>query len=325
MAGGMTDVFDTLSAELPGVRRHVPLAPYCAYGVGGPAESLWEAGTDQELVRAAQAARHLDVPLTVLGQATNVLVGDAGVRGLVVLARNRRWRVRDEELTAGAGTVLATLVLDLAEHGLGGLEFAGNIPGSVGGAVVGNAGAYGRAVADVLADADLLVGAALVRVSPAQLELRYRTSVLKRRTPPLTPMAAGELGTEREAANALEDAVVVSARFRLAPGVRSKLLEQIARDAELRRTKHPLEYASCGSFFKNPSPDRPAARLIEEAGLKGLSVGGAQVSERHANFLVALPGASAADIVALAAEVRRRVREQSGVELVEEVVRLGFD
>ncbi|HSL95661.1 MAG TPA: UDP-N-acetylenolpyruvoylglucosamine reductase, partial [Thermoleophilia bacterium] len=118
---------------------------------------------------------------------------------------------------------------------------------------------------------------------------------------------------------------VVTARLRLSPGSRTALLDEIARDAELRRTKHPLEYGSCGSYFKNPSRKLPAAMLIEEAGLKGLTVGRAQVSTKHANFLVALPGAKATDVLALSAEVKRRVREQSGVELVEEVRRLGFD
>ena len=113
--------------------------------------------------------------------------------------------------------------------------------------------------------------------------------------------------------------------FALHAGAPDALLAEIARDADLRGSKHPLEYASCGSFFKNPSRELPAARIIEDAGLKGFRLGDACVSEKHANFHVALPGASAADIVALAAEEKRRVREKSGIELVEEVRRLGFE
>ena len=309
----LSEVQDSLRRELPGLREAVPLAPYCAYGVGGPAEWLFEACATAELARAVTLGRQLGVPVTVLGQATNVLVGDTGVPGLVVLARDEESSLDGELLTVGAGMVLSKLVTGLAERGLGGLEFAGNIPGSVGGAVVGNAGAYGRAVADALVTADVLVGGQIWSMTAADLDLGYRTSALKRRAAgaPQRPDLAG--------------AVVLRATFVLRPGSRTALLEEIARDAERRRTKHPLEYASCGSYFKNPSPQRPAARLIEEAGLKGLRVGRAEVSGRHANFLVALDGARAADILALAAEVQRRVHDTFGVALEEEVVRLGMD
>ena len=300
----------SLGRELLGLREAVPLAPYCAYAVGGPAEMLVEAGSTAELQAAVTAGRQAGVPVTVLGQATNVLVSDEGLCGLVVLARNAEVEVRDELVTCGAGAVLTNLVAGLAERGLAGLEFAGNIPGSVGGAVVGNAGAYGRAVGEALVTAEVLTGEGIGMLSPDQLNLGYRTSALKHRAgaPP------GEL----------DDACVLRVSFVLKPGSRSALLDEIAADARLRRSKHPLEYASCGSYFRNPSPERPAARFIEEAGLKGLRVGHAEVSERHANFLVALPGARAGDILALAEEVKRRVLEHSGQQLVEEVVLLGF-
>jgi UDP-N-acetylmuramate dehydrogenase len=294
---------DMLRRELDGLEEAVPLAPLCAYGVGGPAEYLYRATSTSALVHAVKTARRAGVPLTVLGRATNVLVSDAGLPGLTVLARNETYAIDGERLEVEAGAELPALVTDLAEQGLAGLEFAGNIPGSVGGAVVGNAGAYGRAVSDVLVSVHLLDGATEHVKKPAALEFGYRTSLFKQ-LPGLT---------------------VLSATFHLVRGERSALLGEVARDAVLRRGKHPLEYASCGSFFKNPSRELPAARLIEDAGLKGFRLGGARVSEKHANFLVALPGASAADIVALAAEVTRRVREQSGHELVEEVRRLGFE
>jgi len=299
----------TLAREIPALREGVPLAPFTAYRVGGPAEFLVEARTSDELVRAIRIAREAGVAVTVLGQATNVLVRDGGIPGLVALARSSSWTVGDGVVEIEAGVVLGEVVLDLAEHACAGLEFAGNIPGSVGGAVVGNAGAYGRSVADVLVDAAaLLPDGRVVRVAPDDLELGYRTSILKARRP-----------------SRLLDAVVLNAHFRVEPGVRGRLLDEIAHDATLRRSKHPLECASCGSYFKNPSADMPAARYIEQAGLKGLSWGRAQVSERHANFLVALEGARAADILALADEVKRRVLDHSGVALEEEVVRLGVD
>jgi len=293
---------DALRRELPGLEEAVPLAPLCAYGVGGPAEYLYRAGTTGALAHAVRTARDVGVPLTVLGRATNVLVGDYGLPGLTVLARNEAHTLDGEFLMVEAGAELPGLVTELAEQGLAGLEFAGNIPGSVGGAVVGNAGAYGRAVSDVLVSVHLLDGMTEHVKEPRELDFGYRTSLFKQ-LPALT---------------------VLSATFRLRRGERTALLDEIARDAELRRSRHPLEYASCGSYFKNPSRELPAARLIEDAGLKGFTAGKARVSEKHANFLVALPGATALDIVALAEEVKRRVREQSGHELVEEVRRLGF-
>jgi UDP-N-acetylmuramate dehydrogenase len=244
----------------------------------------------------------MGVPVTVLGRATNVLVGDAGLPGLTVLARNGARTIDGELLTVEAGAELPGLVGELAAQGLAGLEFAGNIPGSVGGAVVGNAGAYGRAVSDVLVNVHVLDWTTEHVKKPGELEFGYRTSLFKQ----------------------LPELTVLSARFRLHRGERKALLDEIARDAERRRSKHPLEYSSCGSYFKNPSRELPAARLIEDAGLKGFTSGKARVSDKHANFLVALPGATAADIVALAEEIKRRVHEQSGHDLVEEVRRLGF-
>jgi UDP-N-acetylmuramate dehydrogenase len=295
-------VIALLRGELDGLEEAVPLASYCAYGVGGPAELLYTARTTGELAHAARTARELHLPLTVLGRATNVLISDAGLPGLTVLARNEAFSLDGELLRVEAGAELPGLVTNLAARGLAGLEFAGNIPGSVGGAVVGNAGAYGRAMSDVLVSVHLQDGVTEHVKPPEELEFGYRTSLFKK----------------------LPELIVLSATFRLRRGESNALLEEIARDAELRRSKHPLEYASCGSYFQNPSRELPAARLIEDAGLKGFTAGNARVSEKHANFLVALPGATAADILTLAAEIKRRVREQSGYELTEEVRLLGF-
>ena len=297
------DVSQILERELPGLQHAVPIAPHCAYRVGGPAEHLFTALRTEDLRHAVVVGRELGLPVTVLGQATNVLVCDRGIQGLVVLARNDATRLDGELLTAGAGALLPEVVTDVAQHGLAGLEFAGNIPGSVGGAVVGNAGAYGRAVGDAIVRVRVLAGDREHLAGPADLALGYRTSGLK--------------GDHR--------AVVLEATFALQAGHSNELLAEIARDAELRRGKHPLDYASCGSYFKNPSREVPAARLIDEAGLKGLRLGKAEVSRAHANFIVAHPGAGADDIRLVAAEVRRRVFERSGVRLEEEVVLLGFE
>ncbi len=292
-----------LERELPGLQRAVPIGPHCAYRVGGAAEYLYTALRTEDLRHAVVVGRELGLAVTVLGRATNVLVSDRGIHGLVVLARNAATVLDGELLTAGAGAVLPEVVTDLAQQGLAGLEFAGNIPGSIGGAVVGNAGAYGRAVGDAIVRVRVLAGDHEHLAGPADLALGYRTSGLK-----------GD-----------HQAVVLEATFALQAGRSNELLAEIARDAELRRGKHPLDYASCGSYFKNPSRDLPAAKLIDEAGLKGLRMGKAEVSRAHANFIVAHPGAGADDIRLVAAEVRCRVFERSGVRLEEEVVLLGFE
>jgi UDP-N-acetylmuramate dehydrogenase len=297
------DVSQILERELPGLRHAVPIAPHCAYRVGGPAEHLFTARRTEDLRHAVVVGRELGLPVTVLGQATNVLVCDRGIQGLVVLARNDATRLDGELLTAGAGALLPEVVLDVAQRGLAGLEFAGNIPGSVGGAVVGNAGAYGRAVGDALVRARVLADRDEYLAGPGDLALGYRTSGLK--------------GNPRT--------VVLEATFALGAGRPNALLDEIARDAELRRGKHPLDYASCGSYFKNPSRELPAAKLIDELGLKGFRFGKAEVSREHANFIVAHPGAGADDIRRVAGEVRRRVFEHFGIRLEEEVVLLGFE
>ena len=296
-------VSQILERELPGLRHAVPIAPHCAYRVGGPAEHLFTARRTEDLRHAVVVGRELGLTVTVLGQATNVLVSDRGIQGLVVLARNDTTRLDGELLTAGAGALLPEAVLEAAQRGLAGLEFAGNIPGSVGGAVVGNAGAYGRAVGDALVRARVLANGDEYLAGPDDLALGYRTSGLK--------------GNPH--------AVVLEATFALRAGQPNALLDEIARDAELRRGKHPLDYASCGSYFKNPSRELPAAKLIDELGLKGFRFGKAEVSREHANFIVAHPGAGADDIRRVAGEVRRRVLEHFGIRLEEEVVLLGFE
>ena len=169
-----------LQRELPGLQDDEPLAQYCAYAVGGPAELLYRATTTARLRRAVVVAHELAVPLTVLGLGTNVLISEHGIGGLVVLARNGEADLDDELLHVGAGASTVAVIADLAERGLAGLEFAGNIPGSFGGAVVGNAGAYGRSVADVLVECSLIEDGRESRATAADLGFDYRTSALKR-------------------------------------------------------------------------------------------------------------------------------------------------
>ena len=293
---------EALRRELPGLEEAVPLASLTAYGVGGPAEFLVRAGTTGVLVHAVLTARELGLPVTVLGRCTNVLVGDAGVPGLTVLARNEGTTLHGNVLRAEAGVELPGLVADLAGQGLAGLTFAANIPGSVGGAVVGNAGAYGESVSDACS------------TSTCSRRARSTSSSRTAWTSATAPRCSSRGATSSSSPPRSSSTTATATSCCGA----SPTTRRCARAS----TRSSTRAAAATSRTPRGRCRRPG--LIEDAGLKGLRVGRAHVSEKHANFLVAEPGATADDITALAAEVVRRVHETSGYELSEEVRRLGF-
>ncbi len=292
--------------------EHVPLAEYTTLRVGGPADVLAMPTRSERLAALVADAHAHGVPVTILGGGSNVLVLDGGIRGLVVLNRCRRTRVFTDEdgeprAWAEAGASLAGLARALIREGLDGLTWAVSIPGTVGGAVVGNAGAHGGAIADVLESATLLFEDGSTREVPASdLAYAYRTSRLKE---------ARERGEPFP--------VVLAATFRLRRvdphALRARADEFLAH----RRRTQPVE-ASAGSIFRNPSGDY-AGRLIDVAGLKGARVGGAMISPLHGNFIVNVGGARARDVLALIRLARERVREQFGVDLETEILILGED
>ncbi len=294
------------------LRRQVPLAPYTAARLGGPAEVLLEARSAYALAQAVSLLWEEGLDFILLGGGSNVLVSDRGVRGVVLLNRARKVRF---ETAATPPTVWAELGANLglvarqaARHGLSGLEWAAGIPGTIGGAVYGNAGAHGSDMASNLLVAEILHCKELMQTgssdrehwSVEKLDLAYRSSRLKR-------------SPGRD--------VVLAALLRLQPGdpavIQAKMDELVANR---RRTQPPG--ASLGSMFKNPPGDY-AGRLIEAAGLKGLTSGGAQISSVHANFFINLGAATAADFADLVRQARQAVLEQFGVELELEIEMLG--
>ena len=284
-----------------------PMAAHTTMRVGGPADRMAVVQTEEELRETLISCTRQGIPCTVIGKGSNLLVGDAGYRGTVILTAgslNGTEVVREETDTvligAKSGVVLMALSVFAAEQGLSGLEFASGIPGTVGGAVRMNAGAYGGEMRDVTAEVTLLGRDGTVRsVSGEEMRFSYRHSVL---------METGE--------------IVLSARFRLRRGDRTEIRRTMDELLEKRRSKQPLEYPSAGSTWKRPE-GYFAAKLIEEAGCKGLSVGDAQISEKHAGFLINKGHATAAQIRSLMREVERRVYESSGVRLTPEVELLG--
>ncbi|HEY3082861.1 MAG TPA: UDP-N-acetylmuramate dehydrogenase [Chloroflexota bacterium] len=301
-------VHGELAAIVPGrLRVGEPLAAYTTLRVGGPADFLALALTIDEVVRLVRAARRLGLPWRIIGRGSNLLVADRGVRGLVIRNTANEVQVRpgdrpeDMIVRADAGVSCANLASRTARLGLAGFEFAVAIPGTVGGAVVQDAGAHGSQLADVLAAVECLDRDGRASVArPDELALGYRTSRFKR--PP-----RGE--------------AVLRADLRLRRSTPTEVAALIDEIRRWRASSQPTE-PSAGSIFTNPPGDF-AGRLIEQAGLKGRRIGGAQISSKHANFIVNLGGARAAEVRALIELARAEVGERVGVTLEPEVEMIG--
>ena len=288
-----------------GLLENVPLARYTAARIGGPADFLIIASSVDQLSDIARTLWDLDIPYRVLGGGSNILVSDRGVRGVVMLNRAREvWFREDSEgpkVEAESGVMLGVVTRRSVERGWSGLEWAANIPGTIGGAVVGNAGAYGDDIAGKLEVAEILQrGSGVEQWTVQRLDYAYRDSWLKRHP--------GE-------------AVVLKAVFRLEYSTPEQSKAKMSAFVEQRKRTQPAG-ASMGSMFKNPEGDY-AGRLIEAAGLKGIQQGAAQISPLHANFFINLGDATAADVWDLIQIVRERVATQFGVELDLEVELIG--
>lgn len=303
---------DVLAAALgERAQRDEPLAPYTCMRVGGPADLLLVSESVEDVVRAVALAGQQDIPWCVLGCGCNVLVADAGVRGLVIV--NRARAVTFDGLTVGAeaGARLAVLARETVKRGMAGLEWAAGLPGTVGGAVVGNAGAFGGDVAGVLGSATVLEPDGEIVERPNQwFEFVYRGSRIKQKT-----------GSRKQEAGSAQY-VILAATFGLEQGDPEVLKARADEIMEWRRTRHPSG-ATMGSTFKNPPGDY-AGRLIEEAGLKGDRVGGAKISEQHANFFVNTGDATATDVMSLIEHARAEVRQQFSVTLELEIELVGW-
>ena len=278
-----------------------PLAAHTTWRVGGPAWCLCRPQSQREALGVVRATREHGVAWKALGGGSNLLVSDEGYPGVMLKLTGAlaAWRQDRTALLVGAGLNLATAVKQSAHLGLAGLEWAAGIPGTLGGAVAGNAGAREGQMSDLTEELTLLLAdGGLARIEGHEAPAGYR----RRELP------AGSL--------------ILGARLRLAPGRPEKVAAVVARNLRLRKSSQPLGRATAGSVFKNPPGDF-AGRLIEAAGLKGLAVGPAVVSPAHANFIENRGGATAAQVWALMELVRGRVREHSGVELEPEVEVVG--
>jgi UDP-N-acetylmuramate dehydrogenase len=280
------------------VQANVPLAPFTWFRVGGPAEWLLRPADVDDLLLLLRDLP-ADVPLTVIGAASNLIVRDGGVRGVVVRLAGRTFgnvAVDGDGMIAGAAALDATVAEHAAAAALGGLEFLCGIPGTIGGAVAMNAGAYGTEIKDVLDWAEVATPQGLLRLSAAELGFTYRKAVLS--------------------------GIVVRARLRGARGNAAMIAARMSEIRGSREATQPVRARTGGSTFKNP-PGAKAWELVDAAGCRGLRRGGAQVSELHTNFLLNVGGATAGDIEGLGEEVRARVKAYSGVDLEWEIKRIG--
>ena len=282
--------------------RDALMKNYTTFRIGGPADLLIQPSSEEELIRIAAYLRQKDISAVVLGNGSNVLVKDGGIRGVVIKIGKNMGNIRTEgeEITAEAGAVVWAGVLAAADGGLTGMEFAAGIPGSVGGAVFMNAGAYGGEMSQIIVSCRALMpDGALREFSKEELKLGYRTSVFSQ-----------------------NGGIVTSCRIKLQAGDRETIYGYMRELAGRRTEKQPLNLPSAGSTFKRPE-GYFAGKLIQDSGCRGLRVGGARISQKHAGFVVNETDASAEDVIRLIRLVQMRVRDCFGVDLEPEVRIIG--
>ena len=297
----MLDQFIAIVGE-GNAHANEPMQSHTTFRIGGPADYFLQPETVEQVQKILEICREEKLPYFILGNGSNLLVSDQGYRGVIIqLYRNFSGiELEGTSLRCRAGALLAAIAMTARNASLTGFEFAGGIPGTLGGACVMNAGAYGGEMKDVLKEVTVLTKAGQILTIPAsELELGYRTSIIK-----------------------TADYIVLEAVISLTEGDQEAIKARMKELNEARTSKQPLEFPSAGSTFKRPE-GYFAGKLIMDAGLRGYQVGGAQVSAKHCGFVINAGGATAADVVQLMKDVRDKVMDQFGVELEPEVKFLG--
>lgn len=317
------------------IQENIALAPYTTFKIGGPARFFCEAKSEDEILGALEFAREKDLPVFVLGGGSNVLVADKGFNGLVIKILNTQYIIHNTQIECGAGVALGKVVNESIKAGLTGLEWAIGVPGTVAGAARGNAGCFGGEMSDLVKEIGVidLNDFSRKKLNNKDCEFDYRDSIFKRN----------------------KKFLITKVIFELAEGNTGESRKKIAEISKKRKEVQPVGLACPGSFFKNPETNDknlirqfetdtgkkvtdhvsgyqytgnkikiPAPWLIEEVGLKGKKIGGAMVSDKHANFIVNTGKATAEDVVMLAAIIKTKVRNKFGIQLQKEVQMVGF-
>ncbi len=295
----MSDLKTTFKAKFPDIVFDEPLARYCTFRIGGPADYFYRLKDSALLPDLISFAKENSLPYFIFGGGSNILFHDDGFRGLVIHLESSKIEIKDTQIIADAGVSIPQLIKAAIESHLFGLEKWGGLPGTVGGAVRGNAGCNGLETKDILIEATLLSPeTGKIHVEPAAFfNYSYRNSSLK-----------------------YSHEIVLNATFQLKKSEISKEEQQklYAETIKERASKQPPG-SSCGSFFKNPSPENPAGKLIDLSGLKGTKIGGAQISEKHGNFFMNTGSATFADMLALSELAKKEVKSKFGIDLEEEI------
>ncbi|MFS0643574.1 UDP-N-acetylmuramate dehydrogenase [Siminovitchia sp. 179-K 8D1 HS] len=293
------NVLEELHASKVGkIKENEPLANHTTIKVGGPADIFVEPDSIDHLLKTMEIVTKHKMPWRVIGRGSNLLVSDGGIEGVVIkLGKGLdHLEVNGTEVRAGAGYSFIVLANAMARRGLSGLEFAGGIPGSVGGAVYMNAGAHGSDVSNILQKARILFPDGTVEwLSNKEMEYSYRTSVLQKKRP----------------------GIVLEAIFELREGDRESIAAEMKKHKNYRRETQPVK-PCCGSVFRNPLPNH-AGKLIQDANLKGFQIGGAQISELHGNFIINTGTANAKDVIRLIDHIKQTIFERSGIRMHTEV------
>lgn len=283
------------------LKQNESMKNHTSFKIGGECDYFVMPENSQQLKEVVAKAKELNIPVFVLGKGSNILVLDGGIPGIVIsMAGINDIEINGDEITAGAGVSVANLCTTALQNGLSGIEFAYGIPGSVGGGLYMNAGAYGGQFSDAVIRAEYITSdGELIAVEAKDMALGYRTSIFKQ-----------------------NGGIILSATFKLSKGNADKIKAAMEDYMDRRKSKQPLEFPSAGSTFKRPE-GYFAGALIEQNNLKGVSVGGAMVSEKHAGFVINYDNATAKDVKGLMAKIQKIVKENNGVELEPEIIFVG--
>ncbi len=326
-----------LQLKIKNIKNNVTLAPHTSFGIGGPAKYFYEAKSTQDIIKAVKAARELNIPYFILGGGSNILISDKGFDGLVIKMQNTKYKIQNTKIVADAGVKLSEIVDLATKNNLSGLEWAVGIPGTVGGAVRGNAGAFGSSMSDIVKKVKVLKlsntatpgianfssrlsNIAIEQYNNRAMDFDYRDSIFKH-----------------------NNDTILSVELQLKKDDKNEIKKRVKKYLTHRKKTQPIEEHSAGCIFKNIYPVRltksngartklnkpltflkkvrgkPAAQLIEKADLKGKQIGGAMVSKKHANFIINTGKAKAEDVIILISLIKARIRNKFGVQLQEEI------
>jgi len=296
--------FKKIKEELPRIQKNIPLAKYTTFRIGGPAKYFFEAKTKEDLIEAIRFAQSKGLPFFVLGGGSNLLVADEGYNGIAIKIKNQKLKIKNKNkkvkiIEAEAGTELGTLVKLAAENSLTGLEWAAGIPGAtLGGTIHNNAGAFKISIADIVKTVEVFdtADSKIRNLDVKKCNFGYKQTIFKQQ----------------------KNLIILSCIIQLKKSTKEAVKEQINYVLNYREKNHPMNFFSAGCIFENPLEIR-AAELIQKCGLKGKKIGDAQISEKHANFIVNLGSASSKDVLELINLAKEKVKDKFGIELKKEI------